>query len=63
MFILNILFPCIIYLLLSYKHLVVLSKGIINNIMTYPRVVMVTMVYQNADGMDVNVVSGTFFSQ
>ena len=31
--------------------------------MTYPRVVMVTMVYQNADGMDVNVVSGTFFSQ
>ena len=29
---------------------------------THPSVVMVTNVYQNAEGMDVKVVSSTFFS-
>lgn len=29
---------------------------------THPSVVMVTMVYQNAEGMEVKVVSSTFFS-
>ena len=55
------------FLFIYYRVKVPNIKGIkrcsIINIMTYPRVVMVTMVYQNADGMDVNVVSGTFFSQ
>ena len=35
----------------------------INELLTYPKVVMVTMVYQKLDGIEVNVELGTFFSQ